>query len=67
MDAIHSAGVLGWIEQSDIPFPHVQAGEPSVFGSLSEDVTGVSIPLNSDNWFMAEDKVGEHPAADSCK
>jgi len=59
MNAIHAAGVLGWIEQSDIAFPHVQSGEPSVFGSLAQDSASVWLPLNSDNWFVSEDEVGK--------
>lgn len=65
MDTIHDSGVFGWIEQSDVSFPHMQAGEPSFFGSFSQDGAGVSIPLNSDNWLMSENEVCEHPAADS--
>jgi hypothetical protein len=65
MDAIHSARVFGWIEQPDIALVHAQAGEPSLSGSLSEHLAGVSVPLNSGNWRMSEDEVGEQSAASS--
>ena len=67
MDAIHSAGVLGWIEQSDIAFPHVQSGEPSFCGSFSQDATGVGFPFHSDNWLVSENEVGKQSATDPCK
>jgi hypothetical protein len=62
MDAIHFSGVFGWIEQSDVAFPHVQFGKPSFGGSLSQDLAGISIPLNSDNWRVSEDEVGKESA-----
>jgi len=67
MDAIHASRVVGWIEQPDIAFVHSQAGEPSFFRSLSEDLAGVSVPLNSGNWRMSEDEVGEQSAAGTSK
>ena len=59
MEAIHASGVFGWIEHPDIPLPHSQAGEPSICGSLSQDLAAVGIPLNSDNWLMPEDEIGK--------
>jgi hypothetical protein len=67
MDAVHSSGVFGWIEQPDIPFPHVQSWEPSVCGSFSEDLAGVWLPFNSDNWLMSEDEVCEQSSTSSCE
>jgi hypothetical protein len=66
-DAIHSAGVFGWIEQPNIDLEHAQAGEPSLCGSLSENLAAVSIPLNSGNWRVSEDEIGEQSAAGACK
>ena len=57
MDAIHFSGVLGWIEQSNVPFPHVQSWEPSFFCSFAQDLAGVWLPLNSDNWTVSKDEV----------
>ena len=65
MDAIHSAGVLGWIEQPNVPFPHSQAGEPPFGGSFSKDLAGVWLPLNSDNWPVPENEVCKQSTADS--
>jgi hypothetical protein len=59
MNAVHDSGVLGWIEQADIPFMHSQAGEPSVCCSFSEDLASISIPLNSSNWSVAKNEVCE--------
>jgi hypothetical protein len=59
MDEIHSAGVFGWIEHPDISLVHPQAGEPSIGGSLSEDLAGVSVPLDNGNGSVSEDEVGE--------
>jgi len=59
MNAVHDSGVLGWVEQSNVPFPHVQAGKPSVCCAFSEDLAGISIPLNSDNWLVSENEVCE--------
>lgn len=67
MDAVHDSGVLGWIEQSDVPLPHVQAWEPSLCGSFSQDSAGVWLPLNSDNWRVSEDEVSKEPSADASK
>jgi len=63
MNNVHASGVLGWIEQANVPFMHSQAGEPSVCGSFSQDLAGVGIPFNSDNWSVAENEVGEQAAA----
>jgi hypothetical protein len=67
MDAIHFSGVLGWIEQTDIPFMHSQAWEPSIGGSFSKDLAGISIPLNSGNWSVAENEIGKETASMSGK
>jgi len=67
MDAVHSAGVFGWIEQPDISLVHPQAGEPSFLCPLSEDVAAVGIPLNSGNWLMPKDEVGKQSAAGAGK
>ena len=67
MNAVHFSGVLGWIEQADIPFMHSQTWEPSVCCSFSEDLAGVGIPLNSDNWCVSEDEVGKESTAVSGK
>jgi hypothetical protein len=65
MDAVHDSGVLGWIEQSNVPFPHMQTGEPSFGGSFSQDLAGVWLQLNSDNWPVSEDEIGQESPADS--
>jgi hypothetical protein len=65
MNAVHASGVLGWIKQADISFPHPQAGEPSVCGSFAQDFAGVGFPLNSDNWLVSENEVGKQSTADS--
>jgi hypothetical protein len=65
MDAIHFSGVFGWIEHSNVPFPHMQAGEPSFCGSFSQDSTGIGFPFHSDNWLMSENEIGKQSAADS--
>lgn len=62
-DEIHSAGVRGWIEQPDISLVHVQTGEPSLCGSLSEDSAAVLVVFNSNNWGVPEDAVGEQSAS----
>jgi hypothetical protein len=59
MNDVHDSGVLGWIKQADIPFMHSQAGKPSVCRSFSKDLAGISIPLNSGNWSVAENEVGK--------
>ena len=59
MDAIHASGVFGWVKHPDIPFPHSQAREPSICGSLSQDLAAIGIPLNSDNWLVPEDEIGK--------
>jgi len=63
MNAVHDSGVLGWIKQLDVPFPHSQFGKPAVCCAFSEDLAGISIPLNSDNWGVSEDEVGEKSSA----
>jgi hypothetical protein len=65
MDAIHSARVFGWIEQPNVSLVHSQAGEPSIVGSLAQDLAGVSVPLDSSNWRVSEDEVGEESTAGS--
>ena len=62
MDAIHSSRVFGWIEQPDVPFPHVQVGEPSVGGSLSEHGATVGVPLNGNDRVVSEDEVRKEPS-----
>lgn len=59
MDAIHSSGVFGWIEQSDIPFPHSQIGEPSFGCALSEDLASVGFPFDGGDWGMSQNEVCE--------
>jgi len=65
MDAIHASGVFGWIEQPNVSFPHMQSGKPSVCGSFSQDLADIGIPLNSDNWGVTEDEIGEQSSPDS--
>ena len=65
MDAIHASGVAGWIEQPDVSLVHVQAGEPAISGSFSQDLAGVGFPLHSNNWRVSEDEVGEQSATGS--
>jgi hypothetical protein len=63
MQAIHSAGVPGWIEHPHVSFVHVQTGEPCLGGSLAQDGAAVGIPLDGADGLMAEDEVGEESAA----
>jgi len=67
MNAVHDSGVLGWIEQSNVPFPHSQAGKPSFGCSFSQDSAGVWLPLHSDNWPVSQDEVGEESSTDAGK
>ncbi len=62
-DAIHSSRVVGWIEQPNVSLVHVQAGKPSLCGSLPEDLAAVSVPLNSGNWRVSKDEIGKQSAA----
>ena len=62
-EAIHSAGVTGWIEQPNVFFMHAQVGEPSVGGSLTQDPAAVGIKFNCSDWLVAKDEVGEQSAA----
>jgi len=63
MDAIHSADVFGWVEQPNVSFVHLQAGEPSFCGSFPQDSAAIFVPLNSDNWLVSEDEVGKQSAS----
>jgi hypothetical protein len=67
MQAIHSAGVFGWIEQPNVDFVHAQAGEPSVGGALSQDSAAVGIKLNCSDWSVSEDEIAEQSAASAGK
>jgi hypothetical protein len=67
MDDVHDSGVFGWIKQGDVPFMHSQSGKPPIIGSLSKDLAGISIPLNSDNWSVAENKVCKESTSVTCK
>ena len=59
MDAIHSSRPGGWIEQPNVSLVHVQAGEPSVGGSLAEHSAAVWLPLDGADGLVAKDDVGE--------
>jgi TPP-dependent trihydroxycyclohexane-1,2-dione (THcHDO) dehydratase len=63
MNNVHDSGVFGWIKQADVPFMHSQAGKPSVCGSFSQDLAGISIPLNSGNWSVSENEVCKQSAS----
>ncbi len=65
MEAIHAARVFGWIEQPNVSLVHVQAGKPSLGGSFTQDLAAVSVPLNSGNWRVSEDEIGEESASGS--
>jgi len=65
MDAIHFSGVFGWIEQPNVSFQHMQVGKPSVCGLFSQDLAGIGIPLNSDNWGVTEDEIGKQSSSNS--
>jgi hypothetical protein len=65
MQAIHSAGVFGWIEQPNVAFVHAQAWEPSVGGALSQDGAAVGIKLNGSDGCVSEDEIAEQSAAGS--
>jgi hypothetical protein len=67
MDDVHSAGVFGWIEQPNVTLVHMQVWEPTTCGSLLQDLAGVLIPLNSNDWFVSEDKIGKQAASDAGK
>jgi len=63
MQAVHSAGVFGWIEQPGVDFVHAQAGEPSIGNAGAEDGAGVGVPLDDGDRGMAEDEIGVKSAA----
>lgn len=63
MQAIHAAGVFGWVEQPDITFVHPHAGEPSIGGTGSQDGAGVGVPLDGKDGGMSEDEIGVRSAA----
>jgi len=65
MDAIHSAGVFGWIKQPGVDLVHVQARKPSVGGSLTQHSAAMSVPFHSGNWMMSDDEIGEQAASSS--
>lgn len=67
MQAIHSTGVFGWVEQPDVSFVHPQAGKPAVSGAGSENLAGVGIPLDGKDGDMSKDKVGVDSAAAASK
>lgn len=67
MQAIHSAGVVGWIEQPNVSLVHAQAGEPSVGGALSQDSAAVWIKFNCSDWGVPEDDIGEQSASGTSK
>jgi len=56
-DAIHSAGVVGWIEQPNVSLVHVQPWEPSIGGSITQDLAGVGVPLDGGNGRVPENEV----------
>jgi hypothetical protein len=67
MNDVHDSGVLGWIKQSNVPFPHSQAWKPSVCCSFSEDLAGIFVPFHSDNWGVSKDFVGKEATSMSCE
>lgn len=67
MQAIHSAGVAGWIEQPNVSLVHAQTGEPSIGSALAQDSAAVGIKLNCSDWDVSEDEVGEQSAAGTGK
>lgn len=63
MNAVHASGVFGWIEHPNVSLVHVQAGEPSVCGALSQDLACVGIPFDGDDGLVSKDEVGEQSAS----
>jgi hypothetical protein len=59
MQAIHSARPRGWVEQPNVPLVHVQAGEPTVGGALSEHGAAVGVPLDGAHGLMSKNEVCE--------
>nr|WP_240946357.1 hypothetical protein [Pseudomaricurvus alkylphenolicus] len=57
MDAIHSSGPVGWIEQLDVSMVHVQPWEPSVICSSLEHSGCVVVPLDGKNWSVSKNEV----------
>lgn len=50
------------VHGSDIAFDDSQAGEP-----LAQDSAGVGIPLDGNDWIVAQDEVGKDASARSCE
>jgi hypothetical protein len=67
MDAIHSAGVFGWVEHPHVSFVHAQAWKPSICCPLSQDGAGVGVPLDGDDWGVSKNEVCEYSTACSCE
>lgn len=67
MNAIHSSLPLGWIEQPYVSLMHMQAGEPSVLGPLSEHGAAVGIPFHSQYWSVSQYEVGQESATGAGK
>ena len=63
MEAIHSAGVFGWVEHPNVSLVHAQLGEPSVGGTFSQDSAAVGIKFNCADGGVAEDEVTEQTSA----
>jgi hypothetical protein len=65
MQAIHSSGVFGWIEQLDVSDMHVHIGEP--FWSLCESFCGVSFPLDGEYRYVSKNEICIKSSACACK
>lgn len=57
-ERIDSSQLSREVHGSDIALDDSQAGE-----SLSEHLAGVGVPLDGDNWLVAEDEIGKDSAA----
>jgi hypothetical protein len=67
MDAIHVSGVIGWIEQPNVSFVHVQVWEPSIGSSFTQDLAGIRFPLDCADWLVSKDEIGEQSATTTGK
>ena len=67
MNNIHSSGVLGWIEQADVPLVHTQPREPAVVASGSQDGATVGVEFDGSDGLVSEDEVGEQSTTGSGK
>jgi hypothetical protein len=65
MQAIHPAGVLGWIPCADVALMHGEPWKPAIGGSLAQDGAAVRVEFDGADRSMSKDKVGIEPSSGS--